>query len=188
MDSVMPPTPEPVPRPEDWNEAFTRLADFFRAHRVPQSWQIVQILQEAAAQRAAQPGENLTTIAVRIAQRRIDGWLQVIMTLREIPPARRASLGLVAFHVCEGPRRFASAFLQPDPLPAELVEKMRQFSMQAGPDLQVSNMVPRPIELGMIPAAADNAWDAFEKFPFLRSIVLGILFVGTMLLLFLTAE
>mgnify|MGYP001064182162 CR=1 FL=1 len=39
--------------------------------------------------------------------------------------------------------------------------------MQAGPDLAVSNMVPRPIDLGLITEAAGETLEQFERYPLL---------------------
>ena len=48
--------------------------------------------------------------------------------------------------------------------------------MQAGPDMVVSSMVPRPIDLGPITEAAGDTLERFERWPILRTLLLWMVF------------
>ena len=52
--------------------------------------------------------------------------------------------------------------------------------MQAGPDLVVSSMVPRPIDLGPITEAAGDTLERFERWPILRALLLWLMFAGAL--------
>jgi len=52
--------------------------------------------------------------------------------------------------------------------------------MQAGPDLVVSSMVPRPIDLGPITEAAGDTLERFERWPILRALLLWMMFAGAL--------
>ncbi len=53
---------------------------------------------------------------------------------------------------------------------------MQQSSIVAGPDLAVSSMVPRPIDLGPITEAAGETIEQIGKWPLLRTLVLWLVF------------
>ena len=52
--------------------------------------------------------------------------------------------------------------------------------MQAGPDMVVSSMVPRPIDLGPITEAAGDTLERFERWPILRALLLWMIFAGAL--------
>ena len=52
--------------------------------------------------------------------------------------------------------------------------------MQAGPDMVVSSMVPRPIDLGPITEAAGDTLERFERWPILRALLLWLMFAGAL--------
>jgi hypothetical protein len=61
---------------------------------------------------------------------------------------------------------------------------MQQSSMEAGPDMAVSSMVPRPIDLGAISEAAGETLETFERWPILRTVLLWIFFLTSLGLVF----
>ena len=69
-------------------------------------------------------------------------------------------------------------------VPPEFVAAMRATSMRAGPDMSLSSMVPRPIDLGLIPAAAGETLQRFERWPIIPTLLLWGLFIGGLALIF----
>jgi hypothetical protein len=57
---------------------------------------------------------------------------------------------------------------------------MRAGAIQAGPDMAVSSMVPRPIDLGLIPEAAGETMERIERWPMLRTLLLWLVFAGAL--------
>jgi hypothetical protein len=57
---------------------------------------------------------------------------------------------------------------------------MRTSHLNAGPDLAVSSMVPRPIDLGRITEAAGETLERFERWPILRALLLWMLFAAAL--------
>jgi hypothetical protein len=57
---------------------------------------------------------------------------------------------------------------------------MRRGGLQAGPDMAVSNMAPRPIDLGLITEAAGETLEQFEKWPILRALLLWLVFAAVL--------
>jgi hypothetical protein len=46
--------------------------------------------------------------------------------------------------------------------------------------MAVSNMAPQPIDLGLIPQAAGETLEQFEKWPILRALLLWLLFAAVL--------
>ena len=57
---------------------------------------------------------------------------------------------------------------------------MQESFIQAGPDMAVSSMVPRPIDLGRITEAAGETLERFEQWPLLRTVFLWLVFAGAL--------
>ncbi len=57
---------------------------------------------------------------------------------------------------------------------------MRSSNLEAGPDLAVSSMVPRPIDLGRITEAAGETLERFERWPVMRALFLWLVFAAAL--------
>ncbi len=174
--------------PEQWNAAFVRVEDYLRAHRVHNRLQQSQILQRVLAQAARQhekePHLDPTTLAAEEIDRMMDAWFGELLGDKNLPHERIAVEGRVALQMCNGVERWPYAFLELENVPPEFAEEMKQRSMQAGPDMTVTSMVPRPIELGTITEVAGQTFEQIEKWPILRVTLLWALFVSVLLMLF----
>jgi hypothetical protein len=90
----------------------------------------------------------------------------------------------VALLLTDGPEKCPYAFLDEEQVPPDFARAMQQTSIEAGPDLAVSSMVPRPIDLGRITEAAGETVERFEKWPLLRALVLWSLFAAALASIF----
>ena len=144
--------------PEAWNSAYVRVEDYLRAHRIHnrlhQIRLIQRILERTAERHAADPRLDPTVLAAEETEALMDAWFADVLDVRGQPHDRIAVDGRVALLLCDGPQRWPDAFLDERQIPADFVQAMRASSMRAGPDLAVSSMVPRPIDLGPITEAA----------------------------------
>jgi hypothetical protein len=102
-----------------------------------------------------------------------------VLDVRGQPHERIAVDGRVALLLCDGPLQWPQAFLD-EHLPEDFVHAMRDGSMRAGPDLAVSSMVPRPIDLGPITEAAGETLERLGQWPIVRVLVLWLLFAGAL--------
>ena len=173
---------------EAWNNAYVRVEDYLRAHRIQNrlhsSRLILKILEQAAVRHAADPTLDPTTIAAEETEAMMDRWFAEILDERDQPHERIAVDGRVALLLCDGPQKWPYAFLETQQVPAEFVQSMRAGALAAGPDMAVSSMVPRPIDLGPIPEAAGETLERFERLPMLRTIFLWLLFAGALAAIF----
>jgi len=90
------------------------------------------------------------------------------------------STGWLSLLLCDGPEHWPYAFLDEEHIPGDFVQAMRTSHLNAGPDLAVSSMVPRPIDLGRITEAAGETLERFEQWPVMRALILWLLFAAAL--------
>jgi len=173
---------------EQWNAAYVRVEDYLRAHRIHnrlhQSRLIQRILVGAARLHAQNPALDPSTLAIEETDRLMDRWFGTLLGSTDLPHDRIAAEGRVALLLADGMDRWPYAFLEKDNMPAEFVQTMKHNSMKAGPDLAVSSMVPREIDLGVITEAAGQTLDRIERLPVVRILLLWAVITGVLLAIF----
>jgi hypothetical protein len=169
---------------EAWNAAYVRVEDYLRAHRIHNrlhsSRLILQILAEAARRHEAAPQTEPITHAAEVTEALMDAWFAAVLDERDQPHERIAVDGRVALLLCDGPQKWPYAFLDAAHIPADFAQAMRAGAIEAGPDMTVSSMVPRPIDLGPITEAAGETLERFEQWPILRTLFLWLVFAGVL--------
>jgi hypothetical protein len=169
---------------ESWNAAYVRVEDYLRAHRIHnrlhQSRLIQNILERAAKRHEEHPALDPTTIASEEAERLMEAWFAEVLDEKGEPPDRLVVDGRVALMLCDGPEHWPYAFLDEEHIPADFAKAMRTSHLNAGPDLAVSSMVPRPIDLGRITEAAGETLERFERWPVMRALFLWLLFASAL--------
>jgi len=169
---------------ESWNAAYVRVEDYLRAHRIHnrlhQSRLIQKILERAARRHQANPALDPTTLAAEETEEMMDSWFAEVLDEKGVPHDRLAVDGRVALLMSDGPERWPYAFLDSDNIPEDFRRAMRSSNLEAGPDLAVSSMVPRPIDLGVITGAAGETLERFEKWPALRTLFLWLVFASAL--------
>jgi hypothetical protein len=165
---------------ESWNAAYVRVEDYLRAHRIHnrlhQGRLIQRILERAAQRHAERPALDPTTLAAEETEAMMEAWFGEVLDEKGQPGDRLAIDGRVSLLLCDGPEHWPYAFLDEENVPADFVQAMRTSNLQAGPDLAVSSMVPRPIDLGPITEAAGETLERFERLPVIRTLLLWVVF------------
>jgi hypothetical protein len=173
---------------DSWNAAYVRVEDYLRAHRIHnrlhQSRLIQKVLERAAKRHEAHPALDPTTIAAEETEALMDSWFAEVLDEKGQTHDRLAIDGRVSLLLCDGPERWPYAFLDEENVPADFVTAMRSSNLEAGPDLAVSSMVPRPIDLGPITAAAGETLEKFEQAPLLRTLFLWAVFAASLIGIF----
>ncbi|MDF3056907.1 MAG: hypothetical protein K0R17_1122 [Rariglobus sp.] len=169
---------------EAWNAAYVRTEDYLRAHRIHnrlhQSRLIQAVLERAARRHAVNPALDPTTLAAEEMEQMMDEWFADVLNVKDLPHDRIAIEGRVALLLCDGPQKWPYAFLDSRTAPDEFTQAMRSSSIKAGPDMAVSSMVPREIDLGLITEAAGETLERMEKWPLLRLALLWAVFLGAL--------
>lgn len=169
---------------EAWNAAYVRVEDYLRAHRIHnrlhQSRLIQSVLERAARRHEANPALDPTTLAADELAAAMDEWFGQLLEEKALPHDRLATLGRVALLLADGPQKWPYAFLDRKNIPEEFARTVQVSSIQAGPDLAVSSMVPREIDLGLISEAAGETLEKIEKWPIVRTLILWTAFVAAL--------
>lgn len=173
----------------EWDEAYGKVENYFRACRVSSRMHRARltalIVQRAISQRSADPaGPPLSTLAIVEARRLIAAWMAGLLPPRPDERPYTQAEGFVALYLCDGPMRWPNAFLDTHEAPPGFLNTLRARLVKAGPDLEVSSMVPRPIDRGLLPELADSARATFDRFPVLRTLLFWLLFVSALVALF----
>lgn len=171
-----------------WAEARERVLAYLHAHGVqsPSLEELAsQILVMARDRAANEPGREPVELAADSAMQLIDGWIEhIVGNEAGEAPDRRFAHERAAVHLAELPRRWPGHFLGTGDIPAGLKEHLRATYVDAGPDLEFSNMAPRPIDLGPVSDVADTTWRTFDKWPLLRGLATWALYLGLLALAF----
>jgi len=176
--------------PEEWNSAYEKLESYLRAHEVDSLFHrahLITLILRSVNHRWQKnpPTTPLATLAVEEANRLLSEWFSKIMDLPAGSDTRfTAADGRVALFLCDGPLRWPYAFLEPRNIPDELKTAMHNSLMRAGPELQISNMVPRPIDLGLFPEIADDTMDALNRMPLIKALIGWLIFLAILTYLF----
>ncbi len=173
---------------EQWNDAYVRVEDYLRAHRVHNRLhqsRLIQLVLSAAARRHEQdPALSPASLAIEETDRLMDGWFGELLDARDLPHYRIAAEGRVALLLSDAMARWPYAFLNDQTIPAEFADAMKRNSMRAGPDLAVSSMVPREIDLGPITEVAGHTLEQIEKLPVVRVLLLWTIFAAVLAAVF----
>ena len=177
---------------DQWNAAYVRVEDYLRAHRVHnrlhQSRLIQRILVAAARLHENRPALDPASLAIEETDRLMDEWFGDLLGEKGLPHNRIATEGRVALLLADGLQRWPYVFLEKEKVPAEFLRSVKQGSIQAGPDLAVSSMVPREIDLGSITQAAGETLERIERLPVVRVLLLWALFAGVLTIVFLATR
>ena len=168
---------------EEWNEAYARLADYFRSYRlhnrIRRTQLVLETLRRAAEAHEKDPTRTPTSYAIEQARSMLKEWLAQIYKGMDLTEGQIEGSGRLGFHLCDGPNRWPHFFIDRDNLPEDMAEAMRAAIRTSGPRLQVSKMTPRPIDLGLVDDVADDTFEgnatAFLRYAALLTFVVGVL-------------
>jgi hypothetical protein len=173
-----------------WDEAFLRVESYLRAHQIESRLLLNRLVVEiinAARATAVQAGGETTAaakadpvaLAMREAERRTNAWFTRVLGDAVDPDDERlGTRGRIALVLADVPARWPQHFLAATPPPPDLVEAMRAAYIEAGPEMEFTRMIPRPLDFGPIANVADEAWQTFRRWPVLRALVAWILFIA----------
>jgi len=156
----------------EWNAAYYRVEDYLRAHLVVNKLHRNQIvlclLQKAAAKHVEDPSKSPTTLALEEAWSAVDQWFGRLLPTEDVSPERLSAMCRVSMLILDATERWPVAFLaQDEEIPDAFRSAMQATTLQAGPDLQVSSMVPRPIDMPIdispLTASVEEVWERISR-------------------------
>ena len=171
------------------DEAYGKVENYLRACRVSSRLHRARItanmVGRALERRSASGGtDTLSTLAIDEARQRIAEWLAGLLPPQSGDRPHTLADGFVALYLCDGPMRWPNAFLARGEEPPGFRATLHARLVKAGPALEVSSVVPRPLDRGILPELADSARDTFDRFPILRTLLFWLLFAAALAALF----
>jgi len=173
----------------EMDEAYGKVENYLRACRVASRVhraRITATIVGRALERRSAAGATtpLSTLAVGEARQLIAAWMAGLLPPRQGDQPHTLAEGFVALYLCDGPMRWPNAFLARGEEPPGFRETLRARLVKAGPDLEVSSIVPRPLDRVVLPDLAGSARDTFDRFPILRTLLFWLLFAAALAALF----
>lgn len=138
---------------EEWNAAYAKVESYFQAlglrNKVLLGQLVSRVLDRAMQRAPKEPGHAPMELSAEEMDRVVTDWFASVLD----EPADQsdpllATRGRLALLLADMPGRWQDQFLRPAPWPEEFVHAMRAGYLRAGPDFQLSQMDPRPIDLG----------------------------------------
>jgi len=169
---------------EEWNAAYLKVERYFQALRIRNRvllGQVVQRVLDRAMQRApTEPDRSATELAAEEMDLVVTEWFAAV--LERIPTGIEHVLntrGRLALLLVDMPGKWQDQFLRPGPWPDEFVTAMQDAYLHAGPDFQLSQMTPRPLDLGPITTLTN-----LGRMPFKQMLVVWIAFLAVLGIIF----
>ncbi len=162
---------------QEWNEAYARLADYFRAYRlhnrIRRTQLVLESLRRASEAHAKDPTRKPVAHAIEQARQMMHDWLgRIYQDLKMTEPQIEAS-GRLGFYISDGPDRWPQHFMDASFMPEEMSAAMQQAVRTSGPSLQVSKMTPRDMDLGFT-HVAEGTFEQISRQPWLRYAMLAV--------------
>jgi len=162
---------------QEWNEAYARLADYFRAYRlhnrIRRTQLVLESLRRASVAHAKDQTRKPVAHAIEQARQMMHDWLgRIYQDLKMTEPQIEAS-GRLGFYISDGPDRWPQHFMDASFMPEEMSAAMQQAVRTSGPSLQVSKMTPRDMDLGFT-HVAEGTFEQISRQPWLRYAMLAV--------------
>ena len=169
---------------DEWNAAYVKVENYFHALRIrnkPLLGQLVLRVLERAQRRApAEPRRSATEIAADEMDKLVTGWFaDVLQTSPAGTDQMLSTRGRLALLLADMPGKWQDQFLRPGPWPQEFVAAMRESYLRAGPDFQLAQMAPRPLDLGPITTLTN-----IGKIPYVRIVLVWTSYAWLLVALF----
>jgi hypothetical protein len=170
---------------EEWNAAYYRLEDYLRAHHVTnkvyQSQIILRLLRRAAIKHAHNPAQNPTTLALEEAYEEFEHWFRLLLPEPDISDSRLCTRGKVGLYVLDANSKWPNVLLCNEEIQDDFRTALQQATVQSGPDLRVSSMVPRPLDANPVAELIEETRDKFEKWSLGLLLGLGVFLLSGLL-------
>jgi hypothetical protein len=169
---------------DDWNAAYSKVESYFHALRVRNRLllgQLVEtVLQRAMARAPREPARSATELAVEEMDHLVNQWFAQVLRDNSEGAEMLSTRGRLALLLADQAGKWQDQFLRPGPWPPEFIAAMRETYLRAGPDFQVSQMAPRPLDLGPIATLTQ-----ISRLPYARMVATWVLFICLLILLFI---
>jgi hypothetical protein len=167
---------------DDWNAAYAKVESYFQAlglrNKLLLSQLVSRVLDRAIKRAAIESRRAPMELAAGEMEQVVAEWYSAVLNVsaKQTDPLL-STRGRLALLLADMPGRWQDQFLKPAPWPDEFVRAMRESYLRAGPDFQLSQMDPRPIDLGPIVTLTNLGNIAWVRMVFVWAIFAAVLVV-----------
>ncbi len=187
LDSISLPPWDPA-QADERDEAFEKVENYLRACRVASRLHRARLaaflIHRAIARRQAGEAGALASIAIQEARSAMETWIRGALGAAPGAPVASDARSFLALYLCDGYFRWPNAILSGQ-VPREFSDALRAGVVRTGPELQVSSMVPRAIDYGLLPELAGDAMEKLETAPLLKAAIVWLLILAGLVGLFI---
>ncbi|MCZ6674967.1 MAG: hypothetical protein O7C75_18710 [Verrucomicrobia bacterium] len=174
---------------EAWDDAFEKVENYLRAHRFQSKVLLAEFVPEILARAHEKyrldPSQDPVKLASREADLKLEGWFEELISDSVDFGVSTGARGRLALLLMDAPTRWPQYMLRPrSELPDEFVEEFCRSYLKAGPDMDPTHMLPRPIDLGPIPQMAESTLNNLARWPWIPSLLLWSSIVGGFIYVF----
>lgn len=166
----------------EWDEAYEKVENYLRAHRVQGKWQRAdltqRVLRRIASVAPPEPRPDLSALAIDELERELDEWVaRALPESAAWPRSQRLVSGRLAVLLSDAYARWPAEFLSDGPPSEGLLRALQGAILTAGPGLQKGRMVPRAEEYGRVAGWMGETVGLFERKPLLGALLIWILVI-----------
>jgi hypothetical protein len=168
---------------ERWDEAFLRVESYLHAHGI-QSPLIVnriaaQTVEEARTAAADDPAAEPVRLAMAQLQQAMAHWYRTVLADPDLPEEILRAKGRLALVMNRSEAGWTQQFMATDSVHPELATALREARLRPGPEVQLTNMPPAPLEFMINPDERSTA-PGFHGHGLLQAAGLWILILGAL--------
>lgn len=172
----------------EWDEACEKVENYLRACRVSSRYhrsRLTAWILRRAMERQDGSDAKLAALAIDETRKMIAAWMAPLLPVAGSEKGQRINEAYLSLYLCDAPVRWPNAFLNPADHPAGFEDALRSSLVKAGPELEVSSMVPRPLDRGLLPDLADSAMETLGRLPLIKTLLVWLVFAAVLVFLFL---
>ena len=174
---------------EAWDDAFEKVENYLRAHRIRSKVILAEfvpeILARAQDQHRLNPDQDPVRLASQEADKMLEDWFRELIADTVADEVDTGAQGRLALLLMDAPRRWPQYMLRPrSELPDEFVDEFCKSFINAGPDMDLTSMRPQPLDLGPITYMAESTLNNLARWPWFKSLLLWGAIIGAFTYLF----
>ena len=173
---------------EEADLAYEKVENYLRACRISSKLSRARLaalfVNDAARDRSSgTSSEQLVTIAVAKAQSFISRWVS-----DALPDSEHGRLSLsesfLLIYLSDIQTKYPGKFLSDENIQDDIKVLFKKRIIRTGPNLEISSMVPRKIDMGVFHEIADSTMHFLNRWPFIKILAAWLFFILALILFF----
>jgi hypothetical protein len=168
-----------------WDEAFLRVESYLHAHGIQSPLTVNRIatraIQDARAAAKLVPDPEPVALAIATLHNAMAQWYRTVLQEPDLADEAVRAKGRLSLVMTRNQPGWAQQFLAADPIHPDLAAGLREAELRPGPEVQLTNMPPAPLEFAINPSEKEKS-DApgFRGHGLIQAAALWVLVLGAL--------